>query len=536
MMRGDLKFVAGLVVFAAATVALSLLAGSLRITGHEGDILQALDAAGRLNAGQLQHIDFMTPLGVLATAPIAWAQALGFGPGMSVLVAQALVCVAVLPLVLMTVQGRLNGRLRIGFAIAAVLMVTALAYGGSNPSTSLAMYYNRWAWVLAAMAVIVLMVPSQVPNAARDGIILGVCAAALTLLKVTYLIGLLPFALVAILTWRAWKTFAVALIVAGLLLLAATLAFGGLAFWKAYLGDLLATAASPMRSRPGEEFGSLLGKPAYLPASLAALTAVVFWRKTRRQREGLLMLLLFPGLVFITYQNWGNDPVWLVILAIVLLAIPAPENARQFWGVEAQAFGKVLALVCLVFISPSLINLAGSVPRHFGQGSSEFAPMFAEPYRADILVRRDTHNAPSAGITIPGISFAEPSKDKLEPELVLLNGEELPQCDMSSGLVGWLRQLTADIEATGQANGKQVMLADLLDPLWLFGDFQKVEHGAPWYYGGLAGWETADYLAVPLCPLSTKARSERLKSIQATGDRLIEVARTDLVILLEKAD
>ncbi|MHA3914001.1 hypothetical protein [Halovulum sp. GXIMD14793] len=533
-MRSEIKFVTGMAIFTCVIIAVSLLPGALRVTGHEGDLIHTIDAASRMADGQLQHIDYMTPLGVLAVAPIALFMKLGTGPGMAVLLAQALVCMIFLPLLLLATRRRLEGGVRLAFVVGAVLLTTSLVYGGDNPSTSLALYYNRWAWVLAALIILILMVRPDQPTTRSDAVVLGLSAAGLALLKVTYLLGLLPFGLVAILYDRNWRLLGGALLVALLVSAAATLAFGGIAFWRAYIFDLLATMVSPIRTQPGEDYTSLMGKPAYITMSITALLAVVYWRKTQRLREGLLLLLLFPGLVYIVYQNWGHDPTWLFILALLLLGIPAPQQAKPFMDINAGAFGRILALVLFVIYAPSVINITTSVPRHLGYVlDDQFVPLFPRSDWSDLQVRRDTFEKPLATIVLVGVTLpsAEDAEDAPEPP-ALLNGEELESCDLSTGLVGWLHKIARDVEQTGLADGKQVMLADILDPLHLFGSFERLEHGAPWYYGFDDGAETAAFLAVPLCPLSIKARDAKLQAIEKEGLRLQEVARTDTVILL----
>ena len=55
--------------------------GALYIAQHEGDTLHLADIVFREVQGQWPHLDFMTPIGLLATAPITlfiWA-GLGFG-------------------------------------------------------------------------------------------------------------------------------------------------------------------------------------------------------------------------------------------------------------------------------------------------------------------------------------------------------------------------------------------------------------------------------------------------------------------------
>lgn len=533
-MRSEIKFVTGMTIFACVVIALSLLPGTLRVTGHEGDLIHTIDAASRMADGQLQHIDYMTPLGVLAIAPIALFMKLGTGPGMAVLLAQALVCIVFLPLLLLATRGRMQGDVRVAFVAGGVLLTTALVYGGDNPATSLALYYNRWAWVLAALIILVLMVPPARPTTRSDALVLGLSAAGLALLKVTYLVGLLPFGLVALLYDRNWRLLGGALLVSLLVCAAATLAFGGLEFWRAYILDLLATMISSIRSQPGEDYTSLLGKPAYLTMSLTALVAVIYWRKTQRLRQGLLLLLLFPGLIYIVYQNWGHDPAWLFILGLILLAIPAPSQAKPFMDIDADAFARVLALIFFVIYAPSVINIGSSVPRHLGNVmDKKFVPLFPDPNWADLEVRRDTFEKPMATIALVGIKLPSASSAESEPPSpVLLNGEELESCDLSTGLVGWLHKIAGDVQETGLVEGKQVMLADILDPLHMFGSTERLEHGAPWYYGVDEGAETAEFLAVPLCPLSVEARNAKLKALKTQELVLQEVARTDSVILL----
>ena len=536
MITENRKFLVVLTAVIAGVFFVSVLPGGLWITGHEGDLIHTLDNALRMVAGDKPHQDFMTPLGVLTIAPIALFIKAGFGPGMSILLAQFAVCLCAVPMIIWVSLSRLSGVWRYVFAIGMVLLCTALTYGGDNPSTSLAMYYNRWSWVFGATVVMVLMFPPAGGYTRTDAVVVGMCGAILTLTKVTYVFGLLPFVLIALLNDRAWRMMIEALIVSLIVLLVATVVLGGVAFWQAYALDLLETATSPIRTKPGEDFGALLGKPEHLPSSILMLTAVVFFRKTKRKREGLLLLALFPGFVYITYQNWGNDPFWLFVVMIAMASVPLPVPARRFADVDAGIFQKALILVALTIYSPSIANIAFSTARHAMAGPAEFAPLFSSAALSDVYVKKRTHASPAAVVHIDaGRSFRDDG-DEAAHETYLLNGEEMPDCDLSSGLAGWLREISVQLEGIDVAIGKHILFADLLDPLWLFGPFERNTNAAAWFYGSNGGYESAEMVLVPLCPLSVAAREVKLSAIHDKGFTLTEIARTDLFILLDKVN
>ena len=70
----------------------------------------------------------------------------------------------------------------------------------------------------------------------------------------------------------------------------------------------------------------------------------------------------------------------------------------------------------------------------------------------------------------------------------------------------------------------------------MFGKTRPLIGGAPWYYGGEAGMSKADFVLVPLCPVTPEARSLALKQISADSGKfdLHEVTRNNLFILLKR--
>jgi len=96
--------------------------------------------------------------------------------------------------------------------------------------------------------------------------------------------------------------------------------------------------------------------------------------------------------------------------------------------------------------------------------------------------------------------FETLEKTTSRAELAVLQGEELPRCEISLGLPGWINLIAA---------------------------------GGTVVYGGLSGFDNADYLMVPQCPAEAKVRRKILQEIAARGDvSLKEVRRTELYILL----
>ena len=63
-------FAAGVLAILVVLAAPSVLKGALYVGKHEADMLHILQITFRMQSGQWPHIDFMTPIGVLAFLPI----------------------------------------------------------------------------------------------------------------------------------------------------------------------------------------------------------------------------------------------------------------------------------------------------------------------------------------------------------------------------------------------------------------------------------------------------------------------------------
>jgi len=518
---------------------ITLAPGQLRVTGHEFDLVHTLDIAYRYAAGDQPHVDVMTPLGVFSILPISVFLQNGFGPGMSYLWAQILVTGILLPGVWWIGHSRLGGWQRGLYGVAMVLLGLSLIFGNDNPSITTAMYYNRWAWILCSFAVLIVMIAPRegARSPVADGLLLGAAGAALALIKVTYVMALLPAVAVYFLVNRAWAALGFSIIGAAIVLAIPTLTWG-VGFWSAYIGDLVTVATGTTRTYPGVTLNEIAASPGTLAQTLLLLAAIMFWRKAGRMSEGLMLLLLAPGFVYITYQNWGNDPKWLFFLGLLLLALPPSDARKPVWSVPGGTFGRVLALICFVLYLPSMITISTSSLRHLALSGEDYTPLFPGADKSDIEIQIAKSYAPSAQVPIPDIPLPEghePDVDDLPVTSITLNGEDLLDCSLRDGFSGWTQKMLGQLARVDAAQGRRVLVADVYDHLWLYGPYARNIGAAPWYYGSDDGIDGAEFVLVPLCAMAPEARRQKLDLIAEKGWSLTEIQRTDLFILFRPA-
>ena len=529
-----------LLALIAAMGGVSLAKGAFLVAKHEGDTLHLLQMVFRMAEGEWPHLDFVTPIGILAMWPIALLVKAGLGVGQAILGSQVLVALVFLVPVWWADYSRFNNALAYLFGGIVMVLILALVHGEANDLVSISMHYNRWAWAAAYVAIVLAILPGTVArNEAADGVIIGLCMAALVLTKVTYFIAFAPVVVIALVLRGAVRSLAIA-VLAGLVGLAFLTLFAGFSFWTAYLGDLLTVSGSEVRPQPGAPLKTIIGAPQYLGGSLALIGGVILLRQAGEDRLGLCLLLLVPGFFYVTFQNFGNDPQWLMLLAIFLLVPRPAEDQKNRFG---WPLGRALTLVgvaTMAFAAPSVFNLAYSPFRHAALNASDYTPMLANRSdHHDIRGRIVRSNRVDGNIALdgPGSGLEERAEfAKREATRSSLNGEDLPDCELQLGLVAWFETIVADLDANGYAGGKRIFAADIFTGHWLFGDIGRLPGGAPWYYGGLPGIEAADYVLVPLCPASLGIRKQILDNIAEKGIALNEVHRSPLYILLEMSE
>lgn len=520
-----------------AMVGPELAAGGLMIGRHEGDTLHLMQILFRMDMGQWPHKDFMTPIGILAFAPAELFLSRGAGVGHALIYGQALVGIALLPMLWWVGYSRLHGAAAYLFGAFALVLAVALVHGESFAAISMSMHYNRWAWALAYVAIALAILPSSGPKRpAIDGGLIGLCMVALVLLKVTYFVAFAGPVLLALIMHKAWRTLAWAA-VAGLLLAALMTALGGMEFWWAYLGDLREVSHSDLRPRPGYPLLTVMTAPAYLGGTLVAFLGVVLLRQGGRRTAGLLLLVLLPAFFYVTYQNYGNDPQWLILLVVLLLAQRPRVDVVNGLGWHVRTALNMTAVAALAFALPSFFNLTYSPFRHLALDAEKYVPLVPNrPRTADLRIPKERAYRVNGQVAMdgPGSGLEAYAALAERDKPAILDEKPLPRCELEQGLSAWFEAITQDLKKAGLDKGKRIFAADLFSGFWLFDkNLRPLKAGSPWYYGDLPGFESADYLLVPQCPVNQKVRRETLGMIAARKDiSLTELRRTPLYILL----
>lgn len=529
-----------LAVFAAILVAMALAGvanGGFYIAKHEGDTLHLLQIVLRMSEGEWPHIDFVTPIGAMAFLPIVALIKAGLGAGLAILWSQALVALVLLLPTVWVAHTRLSGWLSYLFGASVMILCLALVHGEADRLVSISMHYNRWAWAVAYIVVaLAVLPPKQAENSVIDGLIIGIGMALLALTKVTYFIAFAPAVLVGLFLRRSGRSLLVAF-VAGLAIAVVMTLFAGLEFWVRYLGDLLAVAESEVRPQPGAPLPTIVGAPAYLGGSIALLMGVIFLRQAGEANLGLLLLILAPGFIYVTFQNFGNDPQWLVLLALLLLVPSISEDTQNSLGWPMPRALLVTAVAALAFAAPSFLNLAYSPFRHATLDTEKYEQFLPGTQHSDLfgLAIRSNRVDGSIALDVPGSGLEDLREiAKRDDTHSVFNGESLPDCELQLGLVAWFKAITQDLELNGYG-GSTIFAADIFSGHWLFGDLKRMEHGAPWYYGGLPGIQSADYVLIPLCPASLAIRKQILEIAEEREISLNEIHRSPLYILAEKS-
>ncbi|KAA9005719.1 glycosyltransferase family 87 protein [Histidinibacterium aquaticum] len=536
MLRPNAIQLGGLILLIIAVFGgASLLPDHFAITLHEGDALHLADIVLRLAEGQVPHVDVMTPIGGLAFWPIAWLVQAGFGLGQAFLWSQVIVALVLAPAIWWVAVTRLPRGAALLFVASVLFLLLALVHGGTDQAISPSMHYNRWGWALTFIVVVASVIaPLDRGTATVDGLVIGLSMAALALIKVTYFGAFSIPVIIALLRtgqrrvlWIALATgLAVALLVTVLL---------GPGYWAAYIEDLRTVAASEIRPQPGLPIEGVLTAPLYLGASFALIASVVFLRQAGAEAEGLVLLLLAPGFVYVAFQNFGNDPQWLMLLAVLLLAyLPKATEGRNMVGLTHRAALGGTAAVALALAAPNIANLAFSPIKHLAADTEEDLPLIpgagrhedilissVRSRRTDLVVPLD---APELGL--PALRDEEQREDPIG-----FLGETRAHCALENGLVAVLEAVVRDLEEAGY-EGTRIFGADLLSPLWLYGDLEPVPGAAPWYYGRLSGFDASEFLLILTCPLTPRVQSIILSEImERDTEELTEVRRTALYTL-----
>ncbi|MEO0484866.1 MAG: hypothetical protein AAF092_03010 [Pseudomonadota bacterium] len=504
----------------AAGAGALLVSEALFLTKHAGDALHMIAIVERMAQGQVPHLDFMTPIGAFAFWPIAALVDAGLGAGRAFLVAQVAIGALCAAAALAIALPRMAPVWASALAALVLALAMALVPGEAEIAITISMHYNRWAW---GFAFVVITAAVLRPDRARlvDGVIIGALMAALAMTKVTYFVALMPLVLLGLAMTAQWRALGVAAVTGALIAGALTLTLG-VGYWAAYAGDLLAVAASDIRPQPGLRFGAVLTSPAYLLGTVLAFAMAVLIRRRGLAVEGLLTFPLLGAGAYITYQNFGNEHFWLALFALLLVV----------WAPRAGGAGRAMTLAAAAaaaMVLPSFLNMAGSPFRHLAIPAQDYRPLLIGADRhQDIAVSRLKANRLRSDTPLAGAQLFD---DVDLPTQPIFRGAPLPDC-RTEPVAGYFASITSDLEAQGLAQGQGVFVVDILNPYWLYGDHRPLAGGTPWYYGGLPGYEDAEFVLLPSCPILTTVRNGIAELL--ADEPLEEVAVRPLYTLYSK--
>ncbi|MEM1236099.1 MAG: hypothetical protein AAGI10_03945 [Pseudomonadota bacterium] len=498
--------------------------GGLFVTKHSADAVHMVAIADRIAQGDLPHLDFMTPIGILAFWPISMVIRLGFDVGQAFLFAQ-IVFGAVMGLIaFFATRKRMDHGWVLIFVALVLILSMALVHGEADIAVSVSMHYNRWAWSVAFVALAMAMLSPEGP-ARFDGPLIGFLMVALALIKVTYFAALAPIVIVGLALTGQRRTLLTGILV-GLFLVLVMTGIVGVNYWTSYLGDLLAVAGSEIRSQPGLDLIQMFTAPPYLAATFICFAMVVVLRRSGLEAEGLLVLMLIGAGGYITYQNFGNDPQWWALLALFL----------GLWSIEVPGQGARTGLMIgsiglAAMSAPSFLNMTVSPFRHAAIPQEDYIPELQGGSRHQDLYVSETKANRLRADTPLGDPYRYFGTEEEVAEPVVFQGQVLNDCQ-TEPIVSYYGSITQDLRDRGLAQGAGIFSMDILNPYWLYGDHRPLEGGTPWYYSGLPGLDDAEFVLLPACPIRTKSRD---LIVEAMGDiELREVVRTPMYTLYEK--
>ncbi|MCF6305646.1 MAG: hypothetical protein L3J33_09770 [Rhodobacteraceae bacterium] len=463
--------------------------------------------------GEIPHLDFMTPIGILGFAPLTLFLKLGSAAGQAAVLANLLVCVILLPATWWVGVSRLGPRMAYIFGVTIIVLTTAMVYGAGSVSLGFSMFYNRWAWAVTFIILVTLLFQPKTTRASRwvDPLIIGLGMAMLALTKMSFFVPLAPAVIVILLAQKQNKLAAQSIITGALAAIIVAL-WLGIDFIFAYADDLLAVASGGAgRDFPGLDIAGVLADPTMLSATFVLLASAIFFRKTGRMHQGLVMLILTPVFVYITFQNWGNDPKWLFFVVLYLVANLPDINRGPFMGMPARQVGIVLATIAATAAVPSFASLLSSTPRSAFASFEKAAKIPLADNLADMWM-------PQNRILVSNqtIEFIDETEPEDTPRL-MINGVELPQCQVEGGYIAYVNAMAKALDTQGGFANKQVLIADVLNIVWMMGDTLRVEGGSVWYYNDTSGFDAAEYFLVPRCALRPNSRESMVEQMLETG-------------------
>lgn len=494
--------------------------GAVILLSFGGDAVHLVQIVSRMQMDQVPSVDFLTPVGALAFLPFHWLLNSGFSLGGAVAYASVFWAVITLPITWWLGQSRLGIWSALAFGTVTLVMWTAYVHGGDGPTVALSMYYNNWGWAIVSL---VALAAFTAPRGDRwlVAVVIGAGIGALALIKAPFAAYVAPAVVVSLAIERRWAELLGAFAAGLVLLIVVSVPLGGVAYWQAYIQDLLTVAKSEVRASPGADLVGMVLEPRHFVLFLGLLAALLFLRQAGRNSQALVFLLLGAGFFAITHQNWQNDPHWVLIFGLLLLVEASRVELLNRYGWDLRRALQFLAAGFLVFAAQGFVLQAQSLMAHSGLAIDGSVALLDDDPTLRVRLAEN-----------PAVNVFHPAKDAADKTVFL--GKPLPFCEKDNGLIWDLQASGAALDALVDTRAKTAFHADWVNALWLWSDLDPLPGGAPWYYGGLPGLEAADYLVVPLCPMGRKIRNLALRAVEESGLSFKEIARDDRMIVYEK--
>ena len=485
----------------SALVTAQLRAGCICLEVFGVDTLFVLDILSRVSAGETPHLDFVTPIGALPFLAVGR----GGGPlPHDFIVMQAAYTAGVMALGTWLSLSRL-GTLGTAVLLGAVAVLGSSLTSSADPGVTMALYYNRWAWIVALVLVVAVAVPPiRRVYPVTDGICVALLGLALLLTKITFFVAAGPLALLFLAARGAWRMLLTALIafLLGIALIAALL---GPSFWWAYLGDLVWVATNPIRLTPGVSPGAVLLTAEALALAVFALLVLRF----RGIGTALAVCATGAAALFVQLQNFGAAPLWTIGVAAVALAWRERATADRAETLAWSGSAAVFAILSVLQLSPMVL---GTLRNLDTSRSAAVVPMLPEVAWFD-------------GLRVPGFHISpivrSPRSDgqpvPLQPE----------SCLVTDGYVGHLREVA---ETLAHVPGP-VFVVDAQSPYWMVNGQPPLPGAAPWNYASLKGLQNATHIAVPTCAYKPSYQRALLRLLAEENLSLVPVHATEAATL-----
>lgn len=326
-----------------------------------------LDGGYRITQGQLPGTDFSNPIGPLVYVLTSLGMRLQAVPSLA---AVTYGCLLFLPVAAVlaghVAHRRLPGRYATGFTLFMALLLISVRPPGYSPgTTTYAMLYNRFGWLLYATLLLAALVQPRTRRPLTDGFVVGVLLGLLAYDKANFFVaGVAAVALGLFLRTLAARTLLSIVGGFGLTVLAFWLIFG---ISPAGYGRDVVTALAAQGS--GKRLGTLLQSVAYnAPVGALALLLVagLFYLGRRRAEPArpwrLLVITVFvlgSGVVVSAADSpEKSDLAAFVIVPLMLVAALKPDLPRWAGGDERRVPVPLLAGLVLLLVATT-VPIAG---------------------------------------------------------------------------------------------------------------------------------------------------------------------------------